>query len=488
MCLFAIKVLSQAPGYLNIWILDGVFIFPILANLISSCQRGIARPKWMLVAMVIALILEVIGIVIITVFELTALGLNKRLREIWVLPVSLLSVSAAWIPQLLQKQLLPTKKSLMELLRGKMILKRRDPIGDTFGDSTSARLMEIRESINASFRGSGHFEGDPLSNEDAYWVIMTYPQLSARWKNNILQSVIKIILTIGFCLLFGYIFNVVDIKHLTSGFHLINSRHENFNAFIANIACGFVAYLLGWMACTICLQKQCFALPLGLASPVCLTVSILDHRFCMLPQWVKGDCGTLMTEYLQLILPAAICLILAQILSTLIFIFKTQTIVMQLESHVSIPCLTGLFSSMPHSLICLIMPRQLFWQPGYNSLFLEQWMLLNRKNVQTFHFQEEQVQQALKSRVFICTTMYREVLLPTPHPSSHLPFQPISFAFQSATEMSQLLDSLRAVNVTKQKSGRHFQAHIFFDNGVRDTKLTQFACQLVSCIKMTLGE
>ena len=55
--------------------------------------------------------------------------------------------------------------------------------------------------------------------------------------------------------------------------------------------------------------------------------------------------------------------------------------------------------------------------------------------------------------------------------------------------MRQLLESLADINKAKQQdSGRDVQAHIVFDNGVRDTRLTQFALQLVTLCQSTLGQ
>ena len=48
--------------------------------------------------------------------------------------------------------------------------------------------------------------------------------------------------------------------------------------------------------------------------------------------------------------------------------------------------------------------------------------------------------------------------------------------------------SLGRINTAKQQSGRHFEAHIFFDNGVRNDKLGKFALQLVAVASKTLGK
>lgn len=54
--------------------------------------------------------------------------------------------------------------------------------------------------------------------------------------------------------------------------------------------------------------------------------------------------------------------------------------------------------------------------------------------------------------------------------------------------MEQLLQSIKGINYAKQESDRNIQSHVFFDNGVRNTKLTEFPLQLVSVAKKVLGK
>ena len=59
---------------------------------------------------------------------------------------------------------------------------------------------------------------------------------------------------------------------------------------------------------------------------------------------------------------------------------------------------------------------------------------------------------------------------------------------QAAREMEQLLQSISRVNMAREHSSRNFQSHIFFDNGICGTQLTEFALQLLCVAKETLGE
>ncbi|XP_078667292.1 uncharacterized protein LOC144909112 [Branchiostoma floridae x Branchiostoma belcheri] len=107
---------------------------------------------------------------------------------------------------------------------------------------------------------------------------------------------------------------------------------------------------------------------------------------------------------------------------------------------------------------------QLFWLPGYNSVFPAQWMLLSRKNRNTkgedFTIRRKTKQN---THVYICTTMYHE----------------------SEREMEQLLTSLRAL-AESQVGERTFESHIFFDGGCRQRQPSQWALQLFSVMERTL--
>ncbi|KAH9513509.1 Chitin synthase, class 2 [Bulinus truncatus] len=108
----------------------------------------------------------------------------------------------------------------------------------------------------------------------------------------------------------------------------------------------------------------------------------------------------------------------------------------------------------------------LFWIPGYNGAVLDFFLLLNRK--QTSHLTvltNDDRLRSMKTRVYICTTMYRE----------------------DEGEMKQLLESLSKVNVAQQEGETFFQSHIFFDGGVNNNKLSEFPLVLISLLEETLG-
>ena len=53
-------------------------------------------------------------------------------------------------------------------------------------------------------------------------------------------------------------------------------------------------------------------------------------------------------------------------------------------------------------------------------------------------------------------------------------------------EMEQLLQSIHDVDTHSEKSGRHYESHIFFDGCVRAEVLNSFVLQLASLVEKTL--
>ncbi|XP_052809566.1 uncharacterized protein LOC128238039 [Mya arenaria] len=106
---------------------------------------------------------------------------------------------------------------------------------------------------------------------------------------------------------------------------------------------------------------------------------------------------------------------------------------------------------------------QLFWIPTYNSVLLDQWLLLcerhteSRNLTQTSNVESKCVTD--KPEVFICTTMYRE----------------------TKKEMKQLLKSFKALLLKKDKE-YDCHIHIFFD-GAFGKEGERFVDQLKSLLK-----
>lgn len=99
---------------------------------------------------------------------------------------------------------------------------------------------------------------------------------------------------------------------------------------------------------------------------------------------------------------------------------------------------------------------------NYNSVCFDQNLFLNY-NPFSITFGECMKVGEKQSRVFLCTTMYRE----------------------ADYEMEQLLKSLSRVSISKKlrAAGVYLESHIFLDNGANGMTLNEFALQLMSLVE-----
>ena len=103
----------------------------------------------------------------------------------------------------------------------------------------------------------------------------------------------------------------------------------------------------------------------------------------------------------------------------------------------------------------------LFLCYGWNSVFFDQHILLSYNHEgfdRVFAHKPDYVNQ--KSRIYICTTMYRE----------------------ADYEMERLLFSLEGLSLSPKFTMCDLEAHIFMDNGVRSRELQSFAQQLIGLL------
>ncbi|KAL8586378.1 hypothetical protein ACOMHN_022993 [Nucella lapillus] len=107
-----------------------------------------------------------------------------------------------------------------------------------------------------------------------------------------------------------------------------------------------------------------------------------------------------------------------------------------------------------------------FYSMNYSSVFFDQNLFLDY-NAFSVVFGECLYVGAKQSRVFICTTMYRE----------------------ADYEMEQLLRSLSKVSQSQKlkKANVYVESHIFLDNGADDFTLKEFALQLMSLVETCLS-
>lgn len=122
--------------------------------------------------------------------------------------------------------------------------------------------------------------------------------------------------------------------------------------------------------------------------------------------------------------------------------------------------------------ILLLVPYETLFLPyGWNGLFFEQKMFLNYSSEGFDRIPESKLfTLKKKSRIFVCTTMYRE----------------------ADYEMERLLLSLQNLSESKKFTNILIEAHIFMDNGCSGQELKEFGKQLIGLIleklNITLAE
>ncbi|XP_032230762.2 uncharacterized protein LOC5506512 [Nematostella vectensis] len=423
LCYFTIIPLmyTSLPATYCILISNSVFCFPIAWHL-WKLWRNFNENRRLFFATLASLILElgslgVLAYKVSSVLNTMGMSTHKSASIMVLLPASMVLLSIAWSPKVQKKML--------------------EPRGDQY-DELDAREASMR--TTAGLPGSS--EGDPappvFTPQTAAHLLLSDGK-NARGKSAIITSLIKLIITPIIAGLiawpYGVLENLGDV--LSKGFGAFTFNHLAFPHFLAQIFTSVVGYILGWLACSMCLQKIAYALPLILATPVSLALVFI-------PKICASDRVPMKCEYddgseLYYIVVLAACLWLAQLLWTGCFIWKEQTFIMARESS-------------------------LFWMPLYNGVFLEQNLLLNRKNVITDEFHVNQREIAKNACVYICTTMYHE----------------------TEEEMEQLLHSLHDIDTARAASKRQFESHVFFDGAVKGEVLNDFVLQLIALVPKTL--
>ena len=158
---------------------------------------------------------------------------------------------------------------------------------------------------------------------------------SARGKAAIITSLWKLVLIPFVAALFCWVYKIADLKDLSKGFSDFTSSHCAFPHFMAQIFTSFIGYMLGKLACAMCMQRLAFALPIVFATPISIALALIPNQNVVLPfkygNWKE-----------ELIYVIGVLLLAAQMFSIGYYIFKEQEFIMAKESS-------------------------LFWMPTYNG-------------------------------------------------------------------------------------------------------------------------
>ena len=238
---------------------------------------------------------------------------------------------------------------------------------------------------------------------------------------------------------------------ITQAFNWNNFYIEVFSV---HVVTSFLAYVLSWLSCYMTLHVFGLGLPILLATPVTLAVYFLSNysvalfgKNIVLFPFEATDAtsfnlkDTFVPKWYIFAFGFSFLLWAGQQFASAFNLFRAKNAILATDAN-------------------------MFVRPYYNSIFLEQYLIVNR-NVS--NYAQVSIDGSREPcHVFICSTMFRE----------------------NPTEMKQMLYSInRVAKYYKSKMNvihDNFESHIFFDGGCREDEISAFAIQLMSLVPRAL--
>lgn len=258
-------------------------------------------------------------------------------------------------------------------------------------------------------------------------------RFNARLKAGMLCGVLKVGFTIAWMVLLVKNAEGYDLDTLGDSLDDIGQSDLLWD-FVVHIVGSHFGYHAARMACAMSIQPLGFAAPLTLVTPLSLIVVMTQ---CTSPD--STDVPMFLVTCLDSDANKAMLVVIAVVL------WASQNIIVFRNAWNSRSPL-------------LALDEMLFYQPSYNSVLLEQYTLLNRREPNTFSELVDDDPDDPSVRVYICSTVYRE----------------------SAVEMKQLIGS--CLRLDKSVSNV-FEWHVWMDGGCSGNQLGQYAIQFVACLK-----
>ena len=241
---------------------------------------------------------------------------------------------------------------------------------------------------------------------------------------------------------------------------------DDVGIFLCQIFGGLGAYVFALLALWSTFQAFAFTIPLLLSTPAAFgwywlsTIYKVDifpfyKEYMPLPYMVSSDVENV---YLSFIL---FVLWISQILALGSFIWKGPRVPVSREIT-------------------------LFFSPYYDGLFLDSFLLLNRRTVKwvrkvVLHTLNNVAASSIGSTVFICSTMFHE----REHEMRQMLTSIYRIAYAIKAQKGRFLDNDNEGD-SEEAGAPHFESHIFFDSALNASQLNEYALQLCSVLEETI--
>ena len=209
--------------------------------------------------------------------------------------------------------------------------------------------------------------------------------------------------------------------------------------FLTHILTSFFGYVFAWIACLMTIRRYGFGLPLLFSTPLALVLGLFTSFF------KEFSVEYILRHENLYSLGIWFAVYLGQILGMAYFLCNKNNLILSQD-------------------------KDMFLNPHYENIFLEQYLSLNRQ-VGKYSEKKQETKHGESSdprAIFICSTMYHE----------------------NVQEMRQMLKSIKRMSDwyddQQRREGNRaedtVESHIFFDGAVNGGQLTQYATQLLSLV------
>ena len=324
------KIPAMTEPYNVILLMNCVFLIPICVAFFKAIIYSGRRSTKKVILFLLAFLLEIVGAGL-TCYMCIAKG-SIESKDIWYPICGVICLSIAWLPEV-QSYLLKTNRN-----SDKEHTKPKRHRSYSYSSETNEAFQRQQESELA----------DMSLTVDPKEEIIEKPQVIVQdkptWKMVIFMSFWKILFTFvfSFVLLRVAIFSADNSSDIAGHFRIGWSSWsgDTIYYFIANCCSSLVGYIVGFIACTTCMQKGSYVLPLFLATPLA-AVLLAVKQSCTVIIFDTDEISKLnpcdLSEALDITLlcVAAACLVLAHFLSFGILIITSPLLVKQSETQVT---------------------------------------------------------------------------------------------------------------------------------------------------------